>query len=323
MPRLDLASFNLNLLTALDALLQERSVSRAAKIASVTPSAMSHSLAELRERLGDPLLVRVGRGMVLSPRAETLAPRLRRALLDVQRVVAGETEFDPRAAERHFVIAAPDFLATLLLPKILRVVRADAPRVTLEIVPSARRGNAWMLETGELDLALGAVVEDAPGIQRMDLCTEGFACAAREGHPEVDGSLDLETYARLPHLLITLGDDTRPTWIDRALKKLGRKRTVAARVRYFMAAPLVVARSDLLLTGPRMLLRYFAKLVPLQVLEPPIPLPTYAEEAFWHARFEHEPGHRWLRDVVRRAARALGTKTKPTRRAWDEDDVET
>jgi hypothetical protein len=101
------------------------------------------------------------------------------------------------------------------------------------------------------------------------------------GHSRIDGHLDLDAYVATPHLLITLGDDPGPTWIDQALAKLRRRRRVVARVRYFMAAPLIVARSDLLITGPSMLLRYFADLVPLQVLKPPIELPTYPEEAYW------------------------------------------
>jgi DNA-binding transcriptional LysR family regulator len=317
MPRIELANFNLNLLVALDALLRQRSVTRAAELAHVTPSAMSHSLAELRERLRDPLLVRAGRGMALSPRAEALAQPLRRLLIDAERVLADDASFDPSTTKRHFVIAAPDFLATLLLPRLLSTIAAEAPGVTLEIVPTIRRGNVWQLETGELDLALGAVVADAPGIRRIDLCTESFACAARQGHPDIDGTLSLAQYVRQPHLLITLGDDTRPTWIDEALARRRLRRRVAVRVRYFMAAPLIIARTDLIMTGPRMLLRYFAELVPLQVLPPPLKLPSYPEEAYWHQRFDADPAHRWLRELVRRAARDLGTGGLPDRRTWD------
>src|SRR5450432_3894176 len=121
MDRFELANFNLNLLVALDALLGERSVSAAAKLTRVTPSAMSHSLAELRDLLDDPLLVRSGRGMVLTPRAEALVGPLHTMLLDVQRLVRGRAMFEPATAERRFVIAAPDFLATMLLPRLLEV----------------------------------------------------------------------------------------------------------------------------------------------------------------------------------------------------------
>jgi DNA-binding transcriptional LysR family regulator len=313
---LELASFNLNLLLALDALLGERSVTGAARRVRVTPSAMSHSLAELREVLGDPLLVRTGRGMVLTPRAEALVGPLHKVLVDAERVLRGGGSFEPGTARREFVIAAPDFLATMLLPSLLATAAREAPGVAFEVVPSTRRGNAWLLESGDLDLALGAVVDEAPGIRRMDLCTEGFACAARKGHPRIDGKLDLDLYVETPHLVIALGDDRGPTWIDEALAKLDTRRRVTARVRYFMSAPLVIARSDLLMTGPSMLIRYFAELVPLQVLEPPIDLPTYPEEAYWHERFDDDPAHAWLRQLVKTTARAFGLPGRPRKRTW-------
>ncbi|MET0409886.1 MAG: LysR family transcriptional regulator [Polyangiaceae bacterium] len=312
----ELKSFNLNLLLALHGLLSERSVTAAARRVGVTPSAMSHSLAELRQLLDDPLLVRSGRGMLLTPRAETLLAPLHKLLGDAERLLGGGTSFEPTTTERRFVIAAPDFLATLLLPPLLEAVAREAPRISIEIVPSVRRGNAWLLEAGDLDLALGAIVDEAPGIQRMDLCTEGFLCAARKGHPKIRGKLDLDSYAEVPHLLITLGDDSSPTWIDRALADHGRARRVAARTRYFMSAPLVLARSDLLLTGPSMLLRYFADLVPLQLLEPPIELPTYPEEVYWHERFDADPGHAWLREQVRKAMKSYGLREHPRKRRW-------
>jgi DNA-binding transcriptional LysR family regulator len=316
MDRFELANFNLNLLVALDALLGERSVSAAAKRTRVTPSAMSHSLAELRALLDDPLLVRSGRAMVLTPRAEALGPPLRRLLLDAKRLLAGTATFDPATAERRFVIAAPDFLATLLLPPLLAAIALEAPGIVLDVVPSVRRGNAWLLETGELDLALGAIVDHSSAIRRMDLCTEGFECAARKGHPLIRGKLDLRAYVETPHLVITLGDDTAPTWVDQALAKLGKQRRVALRVRYFMAAPLVIARSDLLLTGPSMLIRYFASLVPLQVLTPPLDLPTYPEEAYWHERFDDDPAHAWLRQLVKKTAHGFGRAEPPRKRSF-------
>ena len=252
--------------------------------------------------------------MVLTPRAEALVSPLHTLLMDAERLLGGGATFDPATTTRRFVIAAADFLATLLMPALLDAAAREAPGISLEIVPSARRGNAWLLETGDVDLALGAIVDEAPGIRRMDLLTVGFA--ARKGHPRIDGALDLDTYVQTPHLLITLGDDAGPTWVDEALTKLGRKRHVAARVRYFMAAPLIVARSDLLLTSPSMLIRYFAELVPLQVLRPPIDLPTFPEEAYWHQRFDEDPAHTWLRNLVKKTARNFGLKERPRKRTW-------
>jgi len=316
MGRVDLSGLNLNLLVAMDALLQTRGVSMAARRVNVTTSAMSHSLSALRELFSDPLLVRVTTGMALTPLAESLVRPLSEALAGVTRLFDGVTPFEPATAKRRFVLAAPDFLSTLLLGPLVKSVQEGAPGIDFEVVPSARRGNSWMLETGELDLALGAVVDDAPGIRRMDLCTEYFACAVRRGHPLMRGPLNLDAYVETPHLVITLGDDDRPTWIDEALNKLGRKRNVALRIRYFMAAPMILAQTDLLITGPAMLLNHFAQLLPIEVLEPPIALPSYPEEMYWHERYDAEPAHVWLRERLRVIASELGTKKRPERRRW-------
>jgi DNA-binding transcriptional LysR family regulator len=315
--RPSLSNVNLNLLVALDALLAMRSVSQAARRVNVTTSAMSHSLAALRDLLGDPLLVRVGGRMVLTPQAEALRDPLAGVLGGVTKILDGASAFNPSRTERRFVIAAPDFFSTLIVPKLLEILQQEAPRVELSIVPSVRRGNAWLLESGELDVALGAVVDDAPGIRRLELCTEKFACAVRKGHPEVKGRLALEQYTRIPHLVITLGDDDGPTWIDEALAKSGRERQVALRTRYFMAAPLIIAKSNLLFTGPSMLVDYFAKLVPLSVFEPPLALPSYPEEAYWHERYDTDPAHRWLRDLLVRVTARLGTGTPPERTRFE------
>ena len=119
--------------------------------------------------------------MVLTPRAEALVSPLHTLLMDAERLLGGGPTFDPATTARRFVIAAADFLATLLMPALLDAAAREAPGTSLEIVPSSRRGNAWLLETGDVDLALGAIVDEAPGIRRMDLLTEGFACAARKG----------------------------------------------------------------------------------------------------------------------------------------------
>jgi DNA-binding transcriptional LysR family regulator len=315
--RPSLSNVNLNLLVALGALLETRSVSEAARRVRVTKSAVSHSLAALRALLEDPLLVRVGGRLTLTPRAEALREPLGRVLGGIAAILEG-AEFDPSKAERRFSIAAPDFLATLILPPLLETLRHDAPNVELNVVPSARRGNAWMLETGEIDLALGAVVDDAPGIRRRELCTETFACAVRKGHPEIQSALSLEQYTSTPHLVISLGDDDRPTWIDEALAKVGRSRRVAVRVRYFMAAPLVIARTDLLMTGPAMLIDYFSKLAPLSVFKPPIRLPSYPEEMYWHERHDADPALAWLRNLIVRVTATLGSRARPERTRFDD-----
>jgi DNA-binding transcriptional LysR family regulator len=315
--RVSLSNVNLNLLVVLSALLETRSVSEAARRVRVTKSAVSHSLAALRDLFQDQLLVRAGGRLVLTPRAESLREPLGSVLGGVTTLLEG-AEFDPSKARRRFSLAAPDFLATLILPRLLQALSREAPYVELNVVPSARRGNAWMLETGEIDLALGAVVDDAPGIRRAELFTETFACAVRRDHPEITSSLSLEQYVRTPHLVISLGDDERPTWIDEALARVSRSRHVAAKVRYFMAAPLVVSQTELLMTGPATLIDYFSKLVPLSVFEPPVRLPSYPEEMYWHERHDSDPAHRWLRGLIVGVTATLGSRARPERTRFDE-----
>lgn len=300
----NLASVNLNLLVALDALLRERSVGRAASHVGVTQPAMSHSLRRLRELFGDPLLVRGRRGTALTPRAERLARPLHQALQDIGRAIRDESAFVPRSARRRFTFAAPDFLCWLLLPPLTLLVSKEAPGIDFVVRPLARVREDWLLETGEVDLALGAEFRDVPGLRTMKLYREKFACVARGGHPEIKGRITLQQYVRLSHVLISPhGEGTSA--VDQALERLGRARRVAIRVPSFLAAPLIVARSDLILTAPRRLLETFAVVYPLQVLDPPVRLGTFDEVAAWHERFELDPAHQWLRGVVTRAAGTL------------------
>jgi DNA-binding transcriptional LysR family regulator len=304
----DLTRINTNLLVALDLLLTHQSVARAAELQGVSASAMSHSLRGLRELFDDPLLTRTKRGMVPTPFALRLRDPLRRSLRDLARAVSAMDEFDPKSAKRAFVLAAPDFISTFLLPPVLRVLEQQAPGIDIEVRPIQRAGtglrlaDAAMLADGDIDLAVGAIIDGPPGIRTADLYEESFCCVVRDGHPAVGDELDLATYTAVPHLLITITDERTPTMIDEALAAEGLERRVAARTRFFMSAPLMVAESDLLLTCPRQLGRYFAAHLPLRLLEPPIQLPNYPEMLAWHERFDADPGLGWLRSALHRAA---------------------
>lgn len=311
MPDIELSHINANLLVALDVLLTEASVSRAAERCGVTASAMSHSLRQLRELFDDTLLIRTRHGMRLSPLAAELAQPLHRALRELALTVKLGPGFDPATSTRSFVVAAPDFLSTLVLAPVLTIMEREAPNIDIEVRPLPRRGaalslaNAWSLEEGTLDLVLGAVVPNAPGIMREHLYDEHFVCVVRSGHPVLRRKrFDVDAYCKYPHLLITITDERTPTWIDEALAKLDKSRTIRARTRYFMAAPILIADSNLVLTCPYQLARHFAGHYPLRILEPPLELPRYAEYQVWHQRFDADPGHRWLRDTIARACTA-------------------
>ena len=308
---MNLARINTNLLVALDLLLSEQSVARAAERQGVTASAMSHSLRALRQLFDDPLLSRAGSTMVPTPFAEKIRGPLRRALRDLERAASGGVDFDPAQTRRGFVVHAPDFLSTLLLPGIARVLSTEAPGIDVEIRPVRRRGSslgfvdAAALAEGDVDLVLAALIADVPGLHTEALYSERFVCLVGADHPGVGASLDLETYAATPQVLTTITDERSTTLVDDALAERGFSRRVAVRTRFFLSAAMLAAESDLLLTCPFQLARYFADRLPVRIVEPPLELPGYQEFMLWHPRFEADPASRWFRDVVRRAASAL------------------
>jgi DNA-binding transcriptional LysR family regulator len=273
--RLDLGRINANLLVALDLLLTETSVTRAAERHGVTPSAMSHSLRALRDLLGDPILARAGGEMVPTPFAEKLRGPLHKALRDLERAVSGTLDFDPSTAQRGFILHAPDFISTLLLPALIRTLLDEAPRVDVEVRPVRRRGaqlefvDAAALAEGDVDLVVAALVADVPGLCDEVLYAERFVCLAREGHPGVGEALDLETFVATPQVLITISDERSPSWVDHKLAEAGLSRRIAVRTRFFLSAALLVADSDLLLTCPYQLARHAAAGRPVPRGEPP------------------------------------------------------
>ncbi len=292
-----LERLNLHHLRALDALLAERSVTRAAGRLGVTQSAVSHALRGLRETLDDALLVRGPGGMVPTPRAEALAAPLRRALGDLEAALDESPVFAPATSRRTFTLGMGDGFTLTILPPLLAHLRISAPGVDLNVVPVPGGRTASVLTHSDLDLTFGVMVPEGDGLRTRALFDDDFACLIRRDHPEVGEQMDLDTYCRLPHALMS-PSGSGPGIVDRVLAESGRSRRVALRIRYFLAAPLVVAHSDLVLTGPRRQLVRLAEHAPLRVLDPPIALPTFTRRIFWHARLQRDPGHRWLREVV-------------------------
>lgn len=312
MERPRLSEINLNLLLALEAILAEKSVSRAAKRIGVSQPAMSQSLRHLREMFDDALLVRDRGNYVLTPAAERLALPLRQAMLALQRVLDGLEQFDPATARRRFVLAAGDYVAITLLPPFLERASAEAPGVDIDVKPVDPRRVWEPLATGEVDIVLGTALDPGSDFAQQLLYTDGFACLVRRDHPEVQGSLDLARYTSLPHALISPRGEGSSV-VDTALQALGHSRRIALRVPYFLAAPLVASRSDLILTAPRHVAEAFAATHPLQLLEPPIALPTFDVVQVWHQRYQDDAAHQWLRRTLA-ACSPAAARTAPVAR---------
>lgn len=293
----DFRTFNLNLLPALDALLAEGSVSRAAARAGVSQSAMSHSLAKLRELLDDPLLVSAGRTMEPTARAAEIAGPLRAALEQLGAALATGAPFDPRTAERELAIASFDYFEMIALPELCAFLRDRAPRITLRI-ERLSPAMARRLAAGELDLVFAQVNTEMPAtLMRRALFDESFAVIARSDHPRLRGALTLERFLELDHILVAVEGGAEGV-VDRVLARDGHRRRVVARVPHFSSAPLVVARSNAICTLPRSVALRARQLYGVRVLSPPIELPATTVAAFWPPQLERDPAHLWFREQL-------------------------
>jgi DNA-binding transcriptional LysR family regulator len=298
MSKVDVRAINLNLLPALEALLVEGSVGGAARRMHVSQSAMSHSLARLRELFGDPILAPAGRGLAPTPRAVRLLAALPSALEQLGDALAPPEPFDPAESRRVFRLATLDYFELAALPDLVDYLGRHAPSVGLEIERFGPQALA-ALAAGDVDLALvgGATPVPLAGLRRALLYREPFAVIARAGHPAIGRRLDLETYLSLGHVLVSV-EGRREGVVERELAKIGRSRRVALRVPHFVSAPLAVKSSDHVSTIALGVARRARELFGLRVFEPPLELPPAPVAALWSKRADADPGARWLRELV-------------------------
>jgi DNA-binding transcriptional LysR family regulator len=298
-----LASIDMNLLLVLDALLIERNATRAATRLGLTQPAVSRALSRLRAHFDDPLFVRVASGLAATPRAESIAPLLREALDRLGDVVTRAEIFDPATSARRFVISTADLAELVVTPGLMQALAEDAPGVDVTL-RSPNRNVVAELESGALDLALGLFKDGPAAFRRQALFRDGFACLVRRDHPTVRGkSLSLADYVALSHVLIA--PYGRPHgFVDDVLAEQGHARRIALVVPHFLVAPLIVARTDHVLTLPRCVAQHFAARERLRVLDPPVAIPEFTISQMWHERMQNDPAHTWLRATVLRAAQA-------------------
>lgn len=303
---------DLSLLATLDALLQEGSVTKAARRLGLSTPGMSHALARVREAVGDPLLVRAGRSMVLTPRAESLRPRVRSLVEEAARVLEPERPLATQELRRTFVVHTSDYVLTLLGSTLDKVVRAEAPQVVLRFVP-ATMDDAGPLREGTADLAIGIYGELPPELRIRQLITDRFVCVVREDHPEVKQRLSLELFLRLEHVQVAPRGQPGG-YIDDVLREQGHERHVARAVPYFMTGLMLASQTDYVLTISERIARSVAPRLGLRVLEPPLELRPYALQLLWHPRQDGDAAHRWLRDALLRAAQTVASDVHPNAR---------
>jgi len=302
MVEMNWGAFDLNLLIVFDAVMHERSVTRAGSRIGLSQPAMSHALNRLRSLLKDDVFVRTPEGMVPTARAETLAQPLRNALSEMQ-LALEPAAFDPAASDRRFALAINNYAAVVLAPPLVAAVSAGAPAVHLALRPSGTLDIVERLDRGDLDLTIGSV--DSPGerFATAPLLEDPFIMVMRRGHPASRRKLSAAAFAALPHLEISSsGEDTG--FIDRWLAASGLVRRIGLRAPYLSAGPILV-QSDMVATLSRRIAQEFVRNHPLQIREPPYDSPRVRTTMLWHRRLDRHPAHRWLRDVILSVSKSL------------------
>lgn len=299
MREVDLRRIDLNLLVALEALLDEKKVTRAAHRLGMSQPAASRTLGRLRALFSDALLVDGPGGYVLSSRAEEVRPALRRILAGVGEMLEANA-FDPAMATGRIRLLMPDLQAAVLAPQLLARLAREAPSLDLDIVAPGKNG-LEALEQGIAD-AMVALIDEAPaGIRRRRLYDEELVTLMRADHPALAGKLTLDRFLALEHIVVSV-TGVGPAPVDEALARMGRTRRVKLRVPNFFAAVEIAARSDLVMTLPSSLARAAADMRRLVSLPPPLDLGSFTMSLAWHARQQGAPRHLWLRRAIVAAA---------------------
>jgi DNA-binding transcriptional LysR family regulator len=293
---MNLSSIDLNLLVALDALISEAHVGRAARKIGLSQPAASHALRRLRELVGDPLLVRVGSRMELTPRALGLRGSLAETLERVRSLLVADS-FEPGSSSRRFSITMADHVADLVVPALIKRVVAEAPGVRLDVLPWQSPASMKFERLRSIDLLISCSPDELAGFERQTLFSDTEAVVVRRGHTSVSRLKNLRVFLESRHVAV-VGRGRTEDPVDAWLREEGLGRQIVLLVPSYLQALHVVARTNLVAFVPKRLAEALAKPLSLAVLEPPIDPGKYVEFLFYPRRGLQDPASIWLRRLV-------------------------
>jgi DNA-binding transcriptional LysR family regulator len=291
---MNVRALDLNLLRVFDAVLRGRSVTAAAGQLELTQPAVSNALARLRGAFGDALFLRTPRGMEPTPFARELAEPVRQALALLESALAHGPGFDPATSSRNFRFYMSDLGQIEFLPPLVERLRRVAPDVRLEAVALELEDISHALAAGSLDVAMGFLPGLGPPLRRKALFRDPYVCLVRAGHPIA--TLTKKTFLEASHALVSYRGGHRV--IEEALERAGLARRIVLRVPHFTVVPMVLERTDLILTLPARVARVYERSGAFRSLPPPVPIPSAEVAVHWHERFDVDPGNRWLREQL-------------------------
>lgn len=290
---------DLNLLVVLEALLRERSVTKAAHGLEITQSATSHALNRLRRFFGDPLFVRAGQAMVPTPKAESIQHAVMEVVATVRQRIQTQAMFNPLTAEREFALCITDIGELVFLPTLLKRFRKEAPLCTLRTLQVPAEQMEGLLSSGAADLVIGSYRTAPAGLYKQRLFMHSFVTIVHASNTKFRRRVSLAQFERTPQIVVTL-TGRNPVAYDKVLEDKGIRRTIVLRTPHFLIVPLLLEQNpDLIATVPLELGNVFARFGAIRALPPPTDLPTFAINQYWHPLFHHEPAVTWLRSLIK------------------------
>jgi DNA-binding transcriptional LysR family regulator len=291
-----LTNIDLKLLSVIGELHRTRSVSQAAEHLEVSQSTISMSLAKLRKHFNDPLFVRTSAGMEPTPHASELIYMLQKAETLLQSALDHHVVFDPQASDRVFRLHSTDIAQVTLLPKLMRRLKTIAPSVGIHL-DRISSDTSKLLESGELDLAVGFILPMGAGYCQQRLFKDRFVCAVRRDHPRIKEAITAEQFESETHLAVAM-TGTGHVVIEKTLEAKKIHRKVGLTIPSFLEIGSILINTDFVATLPEQLGRHWAAAGLIRVLPFPFELQSYCVMQHWHERYGQDPANRWMRTVM-------------------------
>ncbi len=294
---LEAKDIDLNLLVVFQEIYQERQISAVAKRLGLSQPAVSNALARLRRHFADDLFVRTAQGMQPTTLAEHLSEPIALSLAHITQALNRQSSFEPLSSQRQFSIAMTDVGEIYFMPDLLHLLEQHAPQLRLNIVRANSIDLKAELESGRIDLALGAFDDVSEAWFQRSLFKQHYVCLFRQQHPLANQELSLKSFAQMRHLIVTATDNPYAR-VNQHLEKAGIALQQQLRIPHFMSVPYILAQHDLCATVPLKLAQSAAKAFQLCYKKPPLRLPVLQTHMFWHRRYNQDSGNSWLRALI-------------------------
>ena len=300
-----LNGLDLNLIVALEAILRLRSVTAAAKEIYLTQSAISHSLARLREHFADDIVTQIGRDLVPTPFGERLGSVAKALLSEAQVFSQMRANFDPATAEREFTISCSDYVTTVFISVVARRLAVIAPGISLRCLSVGGLSEEKFLR-GEIDFLVGPAHILNPDFPSLELYSDTFRVVVDADNPLIGDSLDLEQYLSMRHVVTIFGTDQERSHLEQFMADQNHHMKMALCVPMFSVIPAAIVGTPFIGTLHARLLSALPADFPLRILEPPIEVPPLVEYISWHPNRDHDLAAVWLIGVFGEVAKAMG-----------------